>query len=178
MKTNRIIGFTLVELLVVIAIIGVLVSLLFPAIKTVIVKGEITEARADIKALEAAIRSYINEYGKVPTTVQGSDSHCGGPGGDNSAVIQALLAQDPSHTLNPRQIVFLQVPSRKSAFVPAIPGSYNFKDPWTRPYMIYLNGSYSGTLTCYSGVQAGPVVIASAGPDGLTNSADDVFNYQ
>ena len=185
MKRNHTKGFTLIELLVVIVIIAILVALLFPAIKTVILKAEVNQARADIKVIETAVRSYINEYGKVPTTLQGQpDSSCvfgGVSGNDNSAIIRVLLAQETATPpLNPRGIVFLQKPSRKGA----VDGNYNVFDPWGTQYYFAFDCNYDNTFsglsligTNYNG-QAGPVVISSLGPDRIGGTSDDVVNYQ
>ena len=72
MKTQRTrrdrshLAFTLVELLVVIAIIGVLASMLLPAIGSVQVKGQVTRAKTDISNIQGAISAYQSKYGAMP----------------------------------------------------------------------------------------------------------------
>src|SRR6266404_2840510 len=67
MKNNhRTNAFTLIELLTVIAIIGVLIALLFPAIRAALLKAEITKAQSAVTGLSGAFRSYYTEYGKWP----------------------------------------------------------------------------------------------------------------
>src|SRR5437867_1017625 len=59
-------AFTLIELLTVIAIIAVLVGLLFPAIKSALLKAEKSKAQAAIVGLETAFKAYYTEYGRWP----------------------------------------------------------------------------------------------------------------
>src|SRR6266478_7397834 len=59
-------AFTLIELLTVIAIIGVLIALLFPAIKSALGKAEATKAQQGISGLATAFKAYYTEYGKWP----------------------------------------------------------------------------------------------------------------
>src|SRR5882724_8922947 len=61
-------AFTLIELLTVIAIIGVLIALLFPAIKSALGKAETAKAQTSIAGLATAFKSYYTEYGKWPAT--------------------------------------------------------------------------------------------------------------
>lgn len=59
-------GFTLIELLVVVAIIGILVSLLFPAISSIRNSARKSAAKADMQSIETAIDQYYAEYRRLP----------------------------------------------------------------------------------------------------------------
>ena len=70
-------GFTLVELLVVIAIIGILVSLLLPAVQQIRATARRTECMNNMRQISLAVMNYdasirrfpVNEVGPPPTSV-------------------------------------------------------------------------------------------------------------
>lgn len=59
-------GFTLIELLVAIGIIGLLVSILVPAVASAIASARDAEVRNELNQLEAALADFKNEYGTYP----------------------------------------------------------------------------------------------------------------
>lgn len=60
-------GFTMVELLVVIAIIGVLMSLLLPAVQKARESGRSAECKNNLKQLGLAFNTFSNRHGTMPT---------------------------------------------------------------------------------------------------------------
>lgn len=60
-------GFTLVELLVVITIIGILVSLLLPAVQSAREQARELECKNHIKQLALACQTHVSTYGYFPT---------------------------------------------------------------------------------------------------------------
>jgi prepilin-type N-terminal cleavage/methylation domain-containing protein len=135
-------AFTLIELLIVIAIIGILMSLLFPAVNSAIDAARKAQAKNDVVQIATAITAYETEYGRLPlptkTTV------------DNDLV--AVLAGLPNNTNNPRGIVFLEVQAAKKG--KSGTNTSGFIDPWAisdnvpaRPYKISMDSVYSNEIT-------------------------------
>ncbi|MGA2139034.1 MAG: prepilin-type N-terminal cleavage/methylation domain-containing protein [Verrucomicrobiia bacterium] len=166
-------AFTLIELLTVIAIIGVLAALLFPAIKSAMLKAETSKAQAAISSgLAAAFKSYYTEYGKWPIAytlgpipVQYEDfivdhnmiALLSGQDPSAFAAPNPLALSDTGHNGvnyglsggsiqgNPHHIVFLEF-KQADIKASAIDPSGYFSDPWGRPYHFRLDVNYGNQV--------------------------------
>lgn len=143
-------AFTLVELLVVLAIIGLLLSLLFPALQAVRDSGRRTACSAEIEQLCAALSTYEADYREYPPSTMAEL----GAKEDNkiNSGIEALVAcLSSSHKTTPyfqfreeklenTDQDFSRIPLHK------LTGSF-FKtnallelvDPWGNPYLYFHN---------------------------------------
>jgi prepilin-type N-terminal cleavage/methylation domain-containing protein len=182
-RNHRANAFTLIELLTVIAIIGVLIALLFPAVKSALLKAETTKAQTAISGLATAFRAYYTEYGKWPIAdINGPEIY------DVTTPLYGILkGEDGTATFgsvtyqgNPRHIVFLEFKAA-DLVVPSV-NTTNFVDPWKKVYHCNFDVGYVNQVpnpfVTHNGLPApcpGPgcinagFIVWSAGPDGQTD---------
>ncbi len=129
-------GFTIIELLVVVAIIGVLMSLLFPAVQGALDAAKKAQAKNDVMQIATAIVAFDTEYGRLP------DSNATPRQLDSNNILGALTGSDTN--LNPRRIIFLEVLNYKKGKGGISNGI--FVDPWARPYYVALDGDYDNQV--------------------------------
>jgi len=126
-------AFTLIELLVVIAIIGILASMLFPAVSGAINAARKAQASNDVTQIATAVIAYQTEYGRWPTNASGSPQDVGGD------FLEELMSN------NPRKIVFLEVNDKKGKKSGLTDGS--FEDAWGNPYKYVVDTNYGYSLS-------------------------------
>jgi len=134
MKKN---GFTLLEMLIVIAILSILVTLGSKALRSARTSAKKTQALVEMTSIETAVKSYFNEYGKLP--VVSEKQGASDPDGSemfSREVLEILTANNLAD--NPREMVFIEPQS--SPIDPV------FFDPWGEPYLIYLDTDYDGEI--------------------------------
>jgi prepilin-type N-terminal cleavage/methylation domain-containing protein len=187
-------AFTLIELLAVIGIIGVLVALLFPAIKSALIKSEVVRAQSGISNLSTAFKAYYTEYGKWPVTdttsnqtydidqnfvalLQGvnNTSSLTGSGGWIGPFTPTPLGTSHLNG-NPRGIHFLDFKASDLD----VAGTYI--DPWKTPYYVCFDVSYANSVqdplsSPFTNLSAG-FLIWSSGPDGQYNNLGDALPGQ
>ncbi|MCX6970290.1 MAG: prepilin-type N-terminal cleavage/methylation domain-containing protein [Verrucomicrobia bacterium] len=133
-------AFTLIELLIVIAIIGILMSLLFPAVNSAIDAAKKAQAKNDVTQIATAVIAYETEYGKLPAT-NASGVDVGEP------FLSALMGSNTS-SLNPRQIVFIEVPNAKVGKKSGLSTNTGiFVDPWGASYQIAFDDNYDNIIS-------------------------------
>ncbi|MFZ4598404.1 MAG: type II secretion system protein, partial [Terrimicrobiaceae bacterium] len=129
-------AFTLIELLIVIAIIGILMSLLFPAVNSAIDAARKAQAKNDVVQIATAVTAFETEYGRLPVATTSV----------NVALVNTLAGITTND--NPRGIVFLEVQAAKKG--KSGTNSSGFVDPWTvgssktAPYAIAMDNEASG----------------------------------
>ncbi len=108
-------GFTLIEMLTVLVIIGLIMSMLFPALQKARQRARILRAKSEVRELTKALDSYYYTYKNWGSLHSGSVD----------ANMVSILAGD-----NPDKIQFMTFPSSAEA--------EGFKDPWGIVYQVTL----------------------------------------
>ncbi len=195
-------GFTLIELLTVIAIIAILMGLLFPVMGKVKETARKVQAKNDAVQIVTAVKAYYTEYGKYPVGAQSGDdtNDYKASSTDHKDLMDILRVPLATGTypLNPRKIVFLDVPAaKKTAHAEARGGicsDGHFHDPWGGIYQIRIDNNYNNivpnpyapdTGAGFASVNTGVIVWSlgkdQAGGSGSKNSGegdDDVISWQ
>jgi prepilin-type N-terminal cleavage/methylation domain-containing protein len=160
-------AFTLIEMLVVIAIIGILASLLLPALAIAKKRAKITAARYDMNQIVAAVSAYQSAYTLAPTPkpLPGADvSKDFSFSSGNSDVTVILMDVDAfanaSHVRNPQRHNFLNVKTKPGTGQGVTTPDYNFRDPWGTPYIIAFDLNYDNKVDM----------------DGTTSNVDPVYS--
>lgn len=201
-------AFTLIEVSVVFIIIAILASIAIPSLTSVLKRAKKVQASNDLAQIVTAVSAYYTEYGKYPIdpALGTNDITYSVSPLVNDKLIDVLRNNTASTTngalvtqLNPRQIVYLNVPPVKDAAKPTLgissgtgatlPPVGTWCDPWGNPYYVRIDGNYDNALSNpYTGTVHGPALLSfgvigwSIGEDKAADSAtrigDDMFSWR
>ena len=119
-----------------IGLIGILASLLLPAVSGARNAAQKAMAKNDVIQIATAITAYETEYGKFPNGPEAPRR----VDGDLLAALTGVKNND-----NPRGIVFLEVQTAKEGRSGNKNGA--FVDPWGGSYMVILDANYDNQIT-------------------------------
>ncbi|MBN1556509.1 MAG: type II secretion system protein [Lentisphaerae bacterium] len=110
-------GFTLIEMLVVVAIIALLVGILLPAIGAARQYAKRQRARSEVRQIELAWKSFLNDYRELPSGITEMDNRA----------LEILNGENSG--ANPRETRYMEFDA----------GATQFRDPWGEVYQVELD---------------------------------------
>src|SRR5512134_2901819 len=119
--TRRVHGFTLIEVMVVVVILGLLAAIIVPKVMSRPDEARIVAAKADIAAINQALKLYRLDNTFYPTTEQG---------------LQALVQRPTTQPIPANW--------KQGGYLDRVP-----KDPWGREYQ-YLNPGVHAEIDVFS----------------------------
>lgn len=155
-RTNR--GFTLVEILIVITIIGILATVVMPAVNNARDKAHVAAAQVELDALKTVFQQLFDDTGYYPN---GDTSYC--------RDVSAIANNEVNLSTNDAGLL------ANGGGWGNWDGPYvqDVEDPWGNPY--YLDEDYqcmASTTGCQGLADIGndSSVIVSCGPNGALNN--------
>jgi len=120
-------GFSIAELIIVVSIIGILASLVVPALQNRATEAKVAAARDNLRVLRVAIKLYAAQHGGVAPGYEGND-----PGGaltsdiflDQTVADGRYLRRMPSNPFN--ELKTIAMIGNDTAFPSAATGTYGW----------------------------------------------------
>jgi len=137
-------GFTLIELLVVITIIGILMGILLPAVGAAFKKAKEARVNTEIRAIETAMKAYLQEYGKFPLQTSSSDHPYTTDYADLITILRGQNIKVGNKYWNPKNILFLEV--SEDSLVDG-----KLQDPWEQDYKITADWDFNNIVNTHTG---------------------------
>ena len=162
-RSHRRTAFTLIELLIVIAILGILASLLLPAIGGVRRRARVAQVKSEISTLESAIASFRAEFGIEP------------PGSIR------LYANTPTGALNPWNVAGATTTDeairvRSRAYIRQLWPQFDFNTAGGASWSTSKDLNGAECLVFFLGGVSDPTVTGSA-LNGFSKSPSAPFSY-
>lgn len=170
-------------------VLGLLIAVFSIAIPTRVFfqqRRHLQETKRALRAVLNAGARFRMEYGVWPG-VSGSatDVRFGTREQPNRRFMNILRARNgpgnAQHSANPRKMVFWEPPSWRDGGV-GVNESGDLLDPWGTPFQIVVDADLNGVCevprTLYGeGIESG-ILVWSCGPDGKSDTKDDILSWQ
>ena len=136
-------GLTMIELLVVVAIIGILASLLLPALARAKNSGQVTACLNNLRQLQMAWTMYADDYeGRLVR----NDYVIGNPHSSRKSWVQGRLDYSPTNPANTNWSVFLD--DSLSSFAPYLRAASVYRCPSDRS-AVFVDGEFRSRVRSY-----------------------------
>ncbi len=149
-----------------------LIPLLLPALSSAKEAARKASAKNDMTQIVIAVKSFYTDYGIYPVaqiSQSTGDITFGDGTSDNKVLINVLRAVEQDHSINTRQMTYIDLPQVRNLTEPrsGIDADGNFYDPWGHQYIIRIDSGYSGKIKTPDDQQLDTgVIVWSLGRDG------------
>ena len=177
----------LAEWLIVAGVITVIASVVGSVLAMSSRQARMAMVRADFDMVLEASNRFFAEYEHWPTAFLNDygDTWYGTELRSNAEVINVLRAVsgpgNQGHRVNPNRIVYVDMADYAPGFS-GLNGRGAFLDPWGTQYQIVIDTDVNGNCTVersvHGFVEDEPVLVWTCGPDGRTDTQDDIVSWR
>lgn len=174
------------ENLILLGLLVVILAIVLPARSFLQQRRRVAETKRTLRAVLNAGARYRMEYGVWPgASGCMADVRFGTREQPNRRFVNILRARvgpsNAQHSANPRKMVFWEPPPWREG-TPGVSESGDLLDPWGSPFQIVVDADLNGVCevprTLYGeGIESG-ILAWSCGPDGKSDTKDDILSWR